>query len=763
MKRIKASIPASRRAAAAVLATVVLCSPALANQASAAPAENGESVEFSTSALTGSIPEGAKVSSSAAAAAVQKLFPELKPSDVSSADYSAYYGTGDANQTWRLTYALPGQNGNSASVGVDAVKGNVVDAYVPSDNQADAKLTREQASERAMQFLLRAMPNNKSTDFVQDDTTYSDGSSVSPLLGGASYTFSYRMKVNGVPSQPETAVVSLDRSGAVSSYSRSVNNLTYPSASPKVSAEAARKIYESGFDVKLTYIPNDEQTGASSTYYLGYVPFDSAAEPIDAVSGERLDSITGLPYPQSVAIGQDGEALQAGGFVSAPLKTENAAQEQLKKLGLFPEGYKVNGQQTYTQDYPKKNTKVWVIDLAQVAKGRTSSVNVQLNAETGQIYNYYFYDSEASSGASVQPTAKNKEQAIAWASKLLPNAQQWRLISTPKKGDWSLAYSFQRYESGIAVQGDTASVTIGANGQLNEFYAVQPSISATGTFPAASSVKVAPAEAKAKFLKDSELQLYYSQFSRYATDPTEQSQTEIKLTYVPMLGTNEPLGAFNALDASDGQWKTTYGSDDPGKPSAGASDIAGHAEQSALEAMIDHGILVPDDKGKVDPDAKLTRGEWADMLARALQPNYSAYNDYPGTDLFRDVNADSPYQSAIGALAGQGWLTPDKTADFRPNAELNRDDLAHLLMGVLNYDKLASYYNSTVDLPGIADAAGVTNKGDAALAIKLGLLPAVNGNFLPRQVVTKADASAVLMRLADLQGKTDTFMNWNSW
>lgn len=759
MKRIKTSIPASRRAAAAVLATAVLCSPMLANQASAA--ETGESVEFSTSALTNSIPEGAKVSSSAAAAAVQKLFPELKPSDVSSADYSAYYGTGDANKTWRLTYTLPGQNGNSASIGIDAVKGIVVDAYLPSDNQTDAKLTREQASERAMQFLLRAMQGKKSSDFVQDDMTYSDGSSISPLLGGSSYTFSYRLKVNGVPSQTETAVVSLDRSGTVGSYSRSVNNLTYPSASPKVSAEAARKTFESGFAVKLTYIPNNSPVGMPSTYYLGYVPYDASFAPIDALGGSRLDIITGLPYSQS--IGQDGEALPSGGFVSTPLKTEKAAQDQLKKLGLFPSGYKLNGQQTYTQDYPKKNTKVWVMDLVQMEKGKTSNINVQLNAETGQVYNYYFYDSEAVSTANVQPTAKHKEQAIAWASKLLPNAQQWRLTSAPKTGDWSMAYTFERYESGIPVQGDTASVTIGADGTLKEFYASQPSVTATGAFPAASSVKVTAAEAKAKFLEAAKLELYYSQFNRYTSESSDQGQAEMKLTYVPMRAEGDPLNTLNALDASDGKWKTIYGSDAQTDPSAAVTDIAGHADKAALELMLTHGVLVPDDQGKVNPDAKLTRGEWANMLARALQPDYATYGDYSGVDSFRDIGVDSPYRSAIGVLAGQGWLTPDKTADFRPNAELNRDELAHLLMGVLKYDKLASYYNSTVDLPGIADAASVTNKGDAALAIKLGLLPAVNGNFLPQQVVTKADASVVLMRLADLQGKTDTFMNWNSW
>ncbi|OWA34288.1 hypothetical protein B9G55_18395 [Saccharibacillus sp. O16] len=767
MKKSKSSIPTSRKAAAAVLATVVLCSPMMVNPASAATV--GKTVEFSTSALTNSIPEGAKVSSSAAAAAVQKLFPELTPSQVTSADYSAYYGTGDSSQTWRLTYnngSVDGITGEEdlTSVGVDAVTGTVVDAYLAATgSETPVQLTREQASERAMQFLLRAMPEKKAADFVQDNVpnASSGESSFTPLLGNLGYTFSYRIKVNGVPSQPETVVLSLDAGGSVGSYSRSVNHLTYPSASPKVSAEAARKTFESGFGVKLSYIPVNNLPGVPTTYYLGYMPYVSSTAPIDANSGARLDGTTGLPYSQTV--GQDGEALKAGTFVTTPLKTEKAAQEQLKKLGLFPDDYKLSGQQTYTQDYPKPNTKIWVLDLMQKGKGKSGSVSVQLNAETGQVYNYYLYDSAATTSVSVQPTEKHKQQAVAWASKLLTNASEWRLTSAPQSGDKALIYNFERYESGIPVQGDTSSVTIGADGTLKEFYASQPSTSVTPTFPAASSVKVTPAEAKTKFLESTKLELYYNQFMHYTSDSSEQDQAEIKLTYVPVLGEKEQLGILEAVDAVDGRWKTIYGSGAEFEPAAAVSDITGHANQAALEEMINHGVLVPDAKGQVNPDAKLTRGEWADMLARALQPDYMTYDSPSGDDLFRDVNDKNPYQAAVSLLVDQGWLTPDKASDFRPNAEMTRDDLGHLLMGVLNYDKLASYYNSTVDLPGIEDAASITNKGDAALAIKLGLLPAVNGSFLPQQAVTKADASVVLKRLADLQGKTDNFMNGNSW
>ncbi|GGN98716.1 YcdB/YcdC domain-containing protein [Saccharibacillus kuerlensis] len=765
MKRIKLEFPAPRRTAAAVLAAAMLCSPVWTGQASAA--ESGETTNFTASALTNAIPEGAKISSVAAASTAQKLFPELTPAKVTSVDYSAYYNESNASKTWRITYTLSSRDNGTASVSVDAVNGNVLDAYLPVSGENEAKVTREQASEQAESFLRRAMPDKKASDFVAEDLTspapagYGGGRTLTPLFGSSSYSFSFRIKVNGVPSQSETAFVSIGASGSITGFSRSMNNLSYPSATPKVSEAEAQQSFESDFDMELSYVPVNGWGGSASRYYLGYVPHAASTVPIDASTGQKLDPTTGLAYAS--AIGAEGEALKNGSaFVPTPLKTEEAAQRQLEKLGLIPAGYKLTGQQTHTQDYPKKNTKVWMLDLNRMTKGSSGNINAQLNAETGQLYNYYSYEQNVSNNGDVQPTAANQSQAAAWASKLLPNAGEWRMISVPKSGDWVLNYTFQRYESGIPVAGDTASVTIDKAGTLKEYYFTAPSSGMKGTFPSADTVKISAADAKEKFLDEAELQLYYSRFDR-SSGPSGEVDSVMKLTYVPMLKAGGQLGNFNILDASDGKWKTLYGFGIEQRPSTAASDIAGHKNEAALEKMVDHGVLIPDEAGNINPDARLTRAQWADMLARAMQPDYVSYNSYAGMSLFKDVEADSPDQSAIGFLVSQGWLKPDQSSNFRPEAELTRDELAQLLMGVLKYDKLASYYNSTVELPGIADAESIVNKGDAVLAIKLGLLPPINGSFLPEQVVTKADAAVVLLQLSELQGKTDTFMNWNSW
>lgn len=42
-----------------------------------------------------------------------------------------------------------------------------------------------------------------------------------------------------------------------------------------------------------------------------------------------------------------------------------------------------------------------------------------------------------------------------------------------------------------------------------------------------------------------------------------------------------------------------------------------------------------------------------------------------------------------------------------------------------------------------------------AVAVKLGLLQGENGKFNPADLVTKAEAATVLIKLVELQGKTD--------
>lgn len=135
------------------------------------------------------------------------------------------------------------------------------------------------------------------------------------------------------------------------------------------------------------------------------------------------------------------------------------------------------------------------------------------------------------------------------------------------------------------------------------------------------------------------------------------------------------------------------------------------------------------------------------------------YNSESNEKLFADVTIESPYYKAVKVLIDQRWIGgADPEKRLKPEEEMTREELAVLLMRILRYEKLAGFYMRPSDLPNIADASAINNKGAVSLSLKLGLLPSIEGRFMPARKVTVSEASQVLERLAKLQGKTDTFM-----
>ena len=127
--------------------------------------------------------------------------------------------------------------------------------------------------------------------------------------------------------------------------------------------------------------------------------------------------------------------------------------------------------------------------------------------------------------------------------------------------------------------------------------------------------------------------------------------------------------------------------------------------------------------------------------------------------LYADITPDSPYYQAVRTLIDQRWLAgADPEVSLNPQDEMTREELAVLLVRILRYEKLAGFYSMPSDLPNLVDANSITNKGAVSLSMKLGLLPSIEGRFMPARKVTVAEASQVLERLAKLQGKTDSFM-----
>ena len=172
----------------------------------------------------------------------------------------------------------------------------------------------------------------------------------------------------------------------------------------------------------------------------------------------------------------------------------------------------------------------------------------------------------------------------------------------------------------------------------------------------------------------------------------------------------------------------------------------------AADWAVGLGILEVGEDGRVEPDAKLTRGEVAEMLYRAAEK--------PQTDVemqaasFSDVAEDSEYYSAVMWAAANGIATGYSNGGFRPDALVSRQELAAFLKRYNDLWLMRSEEapQSTQALEGFADCAEIADyaKEPLSWAAESGLMKGVGENRIaPRGAATRAQLAAMLMRLTE--------------
>ncbi|KAJ3198340.1 hypothetical protein HK101_006474, partial [Irineochytrium annulatum] len=371
-----------------------------------------------------------------------------------------------------------------------------------------------------------------------------------------------------------------------------------------------------------------------------------------------------------------------------------------------------------------------------------------VDAVTGQIYSYTMMQrigpeqekqTEEKTGKLI--TRKQAEKlAMNTVIALVPDAtEQFRLANVIEVDD-ARTFMFQRYLNGIPVKDDTAQVQVLNDGTVNEFYT---RIAATPEqLPADDKPAISYEEAKALYLEEFKLILAYSRYGGYGLNNGQVIPVGVNLAYMPTRDENSIYGTYEVLDANTGEWKLQYGETGAASKTE-PTDISGHVAEDALRNMTQHGVLLADEQGRVFPDRVITRGDWFNYLARAINPNMDLYYSGDGDDkLYADVTPDSPYYKAIKVLIDQRWLAgADPEQNLNPQEEMTREELAVLLVRILRYEKLAGFYTLPSDLPNIADASAISSKGAVSLSLKLGLLPSIEGRFMPARKVTVAEAS----------------------
>lgn len=722
-------------------------------------------------------PSLAKITKEQAVGKVKALLPELKDAVAQNITLGVtnVYPPPPNQMVWNIEWTYPsGSMGYGFSSQVDALTGELISIYLSSAQEASnenyypPKLTQEQALETAKSFIIKAAPSIALQDLKQDGVS-SWNPNKAALFGPVQYSFYFSLLKNGIPS-PEYVSITLNGNGNLIQFSKSYERLNYPEKSAAVSQVVAEQTFAKGLDVELSYIPIYKDNKISK-YILGWNPAENATYPIDALTGKRFsyqgEAATGNPI---VYVEVPTEKKQFAPRSSKSELTADEAGKLVEQAFTIPKGRILSSYPSLNTDYADPARKVWRLTWGDrqgnaYVSGFPSQSSAEVDALTGQILEFRMEEfadqgqevSVPPAGAVKQSQATVRQKAIELVNALAPNASRnYKLVeqkdtNPDKKG---YVFNFTRFVQGIPVNGGGISLSYDLYGNL-EYYSFgrTPGIDQI-TGP--STAKVAKEEALKAYRDLYVMKLQYINTGGHIMN-NKFIEQKTWLAYSPEAkDIDKP---YQVLDAVSGQWvmvyeNIRYGNGIPSVPMP--SDVKGHPAEQDLMILVQYGVITPDEGGNVKPNQEITVGEWLGMLVQAVNPYYKDYGGYYGMGERKPVSGvavDSPYYDAVAYAAEYKWIGRD--ALLKVDSKLTREQLAVMLTSIVKYNKLAAFLADDEGLNQFSDKSLIVSKGEAALAIKLGLLQGQNGKFNPQGTVTKSDAATVIMQLVKLQGKTD--------
>ncbi len=175
-----------------------------------------------------------------------------------------------------------------------------------------------------------------------------------------------------------------------------------------------------------------------------------------------------------------------------------------------------------------------------------------------------------------------------------------------------------------------------------------------------------------------------------------------------------------------------------GAEAAKFPDVSGHWAQETIGKWQEYGVANGDKQtGAFRPDDALTRAELATLLERIM-----GYQD-KGSVRYTDVASNAWYAQDLSRLSTAGILTGYGDGTMRPTAPVTRQEAAVMLCRVFGIEA-AGGTASFEDWDQVAAWAAGSVK---ALADK-GVVQGYKGRFEPTQAVTRAQALAMLDKLA---------------
>ena len=165
--------------------------------------------------------------------------------------------------------------------------------------------------------------------------------------------------------------------------------------------------------------------------------------------------------------------------------------------------------------------------------------------------------------------------------------------------------------------------------------------------------------------------------------------------------------------------------------------------EKQIEVLAGKGFINGKSEGVFDPNAAITRAEFAALLTRLL-----ALSGEVSSMPFTDVPSDAWYAEDVAAAFANGVVTGNSATTFDPNGNITRQEMAVMIGRVLSEQGYVAA--DTTELTAFTDSNAVAAwaKSGVAMAAREEI---VNGNpdgsFAPAANASRAEAAVMLYRL----------------
>lgn len=177
------------------------------------------------------------------------------------------------------------------------------------------------------------------------------------------------------------------------------------------------------------------------------------------------------------------------------------------------------------------------------------------------------------------------------------------------------------------------------------------------------------------------------------------------------------------------------------------ADMEGHWAKEAVKEMASRMVVNGVDKTRFNPNAAITRAEFAAIVVRGLGLSESSE-----TEVFRDVKPGAWYMGAVAKAYEYGIVQGYEDGTFRPNQTMTREEAIVMIARVMKWTGLnanAGDMDATTALSAFPDDSTVSSWAKQAVLVALnhGLIQGRDAGLNPDSPITRAETSAIVERV----------------